>query len=102
MLKRTMLALAFSLLAQPASAQGLVMVRDISYDMGAGHGADCARALPQARLQGRRQRGRPRRPRAGDVARSWRRPSHRRIGAAQGLHLADLPAKLAGFLTAAA
>ena len=33
MLKRTMVALALSLLAQPAGAQGLVMVRDISYDM---------------------------------------------------------------------
>jgi len=33
MLKRTMVALALSLLAQPACAQGLVMVRDISYDM---------------------------------------------------------------------
>ena len=33
MLKRTMVALALSLLAQPAAAQGLVMVRDISYDM---------------------------------------------------------------------
>jgi len=33
MLKRTIVALALSLLAQPAGAQGLVMVRDISYDM---------------------------------------------------------------------
>ena len=33
MLKPTMVALALSLLAQPAAAQGLVMVREISYDM---------------------------------------------------------------------